>query len=79
MHCEAVFKAEDVGEDCDSFPECPLCGATPLDLFPEPWWRADLIDQKCSRDSMVDTWRVPPICGVPGQPRIPPPQAGNRS
>jgi hypothetical protein len=74
LHCEAVFKAEDVGEDFDNLPECPLCKATPLDFFTEPFWREDLIDQKVVGDRFVNTWRVPPICAVPGQPRVLPPQ-----
>lgn len=37
LHCDAVFKAEDIGVDSEDLPECPLCGATPLDLHPVPW------------------------------------------
>jgi hypothetical protein len=68
-----------VGEDSADDPECPLCGATPLDLHTEPWWREDLIDQKVVRDRLVNTWRVPPICAVPGQPRVLPAQTDSRS
>lgn len=39
LHCDKAFKAEAVGEDADALPECPHCGATPLDFHPEPWWR----------------------------------------
>ena len=39
LHCDGVFKAEAVGEDTDGLPECPNCGATPLDFHPTPWWR----------------------------------------
>jgi NAD-dependent SIR2 family protein deacetylase len=39
LHCDQAFKAEAVGEDTDGLPECPRCGATPLDFHPTPWWR----------------------------------------
>lgn len=60
LHCEAVFKAEDIGVDSDGLPECPSCGATPLDLHHVPWWREDL-----TNDSKQ--WLVPPIRAVAGR------------
>jgi hypothetical protein len=73
LHCEAVFKAEDIGEDAEGLLGCPLCGATPLDLHSEPWWREDLTEEK-----LEHVWRVEPIRATPGQPRKLPPSAEDR-
>jgi hypothetical protein len=71
LHCDAVFKAEDVGEDTDGLPECPLCTATSLDFHTLPWWREDLVDETSGR--ALYKWRVPRIRATPGQPRELPP------
>lgn len=74
LHCEAVFKAEDVGEAADGLPECPLCDATPLDFHEQPFWREDLVGEKIVRGRAIYIWRVEPICAVLGQPRTLPPE-----
>jgi hypothetical protein len=74
LHCDAVFKVEDVGEDSDGLPECPLCDATPLDFHTEPWWREDLVEQTPRKYDVKNTWRVEPIRAVAGQPGTLPPR-----
>lgn len=66
LHCDAVFKAEDVGEDSEGLPECPLCDATPLDFFPLPFWRDDLTVAVSEPEQY--RWKVPAIRATPGQP-----------
>jgi hypothetical protein len=49
MHCDGVFKAEDVGCDDEGDPTCPVCrNATPLDFHKMPWWREDLIAENAA-------------------------------
>jgi hypothetical protein len=74
FHCEAVFKAEDVGEDYDFLPECPLCDATPIDFSHEPWWRNDLVEQIPRKYNCRIKWRVMPIRAIRGRPRELPPR-----
>ena len=66
LHCDAVFKAEDVGEDFDGLPECPLCDATPMDFHALPWWREDLTEE-CEGGERY-RWRGQPIRATPGRP-----------
>ena len=43
LHCDGVFKAEEVACDNEGDPMCPLCqSGTPLDFAHFPWWRGDL-------------------------------------
>ena len=74
LHCDGVFKAEDIGEDTDGLPECPRCGATPLDLAEAPWWREDLISEEARYK-----WLVQPIRATPGQPAQLPSPAHERN
>lgn len=74
LHCDGVFKAEDVGKDTDGLPECPRCGATPLDFAGAPWWREDLVEEKTHY-----SWLVQPIRATPGQPGQLPPSSTNRN
>jgi hypothetical protein len=40
LHCDGLFKAEDVACDNEGDPTCPLChSSTPLDFHRLPWWR----------------------------------------
>jgi hypothetical protein len=75
LHCDALFKAEDVACDDEGDPTCPLChSSTPLDFHHMPWWREDLCKQL---DAELETdeqhaWKVEPIHATPGQPfRVP--------
>jgi hypothetical protein len=72
LHCDGLFKAEDVACDDEGDPTCPLChSSTPLDFHHLPWWREDLCKEL---DAEVETdeqhaWKVEPIHATPGQPR----------
>lgn len=79
LHCDAVFKAEDVGEDHEGLPECPLCDATPLDFHDKPFWREDLVEQAVVRGRLVNIWKAEPILATPGQPRQLPPESFERN
>ena len=73
LHCDAVFKAEDVACDEEGDPTCPIChSSTPLDFHYLPWWREDLC--KSVDTDEQHAWKVEPIHATPGQPhRIPKP------
>jgi hypothetical protein len=76
FHCEAVFKAEDVGEDGDD-PCCPRCeGATPIDFFHLPWWREDLTLEASGSHRYI--WLVNPIVATPGNPHLLPAHPSER-
>ena len=72
LHCDGVFKAEDVACDREGDPTCPLCqSATPLDFHGLPWWRDDLVDED---DDGAHSWKGAPITATPGKPaRLPEP------
>ena len=69
LHCDGVFKAQDVGEDNERLPICAVCKhAYPIDFFKMPWWREDLVEQSVDHEGMINQWRVEPICAVAGKP-----------
>jgi hypothetical protein len=75
MHCECVFKAEDVIEDDEGDPNCPMCRhSSPIDFHKEPWWRPDLTEQSATKYRVKSTWIVEPIRATPGQPTPLPPR-----
>jgi hypothetical protein len=67
LHCDGVFKAEDVACDPEGDPTCPVCRAsTPLDFHYIPWWRSDLVKEG---DGELDwEWRGTPIVAIEGKP-----------
>jgi hypothetical protein len=68
LHCDAVFKAEDVACDEEGDPTCPIChSSTPLDFHHLPWWREDLCKEVDTDEQHA--WKVDPIRATPGQPR----------
>lgn len=73
LHCDGVFKAEDVASDFVGDPTCPVCiGSTPLDFAEIPWWRDDLVSEKWNKNGYVRKWLNQPICAVAGKPgRLP--------
>ncbi len=72
MHCDGVFKAQDVFEDEDSDPNCPVCKrSSPIDFHPLPWWREDLTAEVSGPQQHI--WRVSPIVATPGKPSVLPP------
>lgn len=72
LHCDGVFKAEDVFEDEDGDPNCPVCRrSSPIDFFPLPFWREDLT--KPVKGPQQYIWRVSPIVATPGKPGVLPP------
>lgn len=49
LHCEGVFKAEDVATDSEGDPTCPHClDSTPIDFHRKPWWRSRRLRNKSS-------------------------------
>lgn len=69
LHCDGVFKVQDVARDHEDDPICPVCEAsTPLDFHKIPWWREDLVDQTADREGPLNLWRVEPITAQPGKP-----------
>ena len=75
LHCDGLFKTEDVACDAEGDPTCPLChSSTPMDFHHLPRWREDLCKEVDSDEQQ--TWRVEPIHATPGEPRrIPRPDA----
>ncbi len=68
LHCDGVFKAEDVACDDDGYPTCPVChSSTPLDFAHLPWWRDDLTKEVDGDEQ--HQWAVKPITAEPGKPR----------
>ena len=69
LHCDGVFKAEDVACDRDGDPTCPVCqSSTPLDFAHLPWWREDLTKEVDGEEQ--HEWAVKPIVAEAGRPRI---------
>jgi hypothetical protein len=69
LHCDAVFKAEDVACDDVGDPTCPLCiSSTPLDFAEIPWWREDLVGQTADEKDVINQWCVEPIHAEAGKP-----------
>jgi hypothetical protein len=69
LHCDAVFKAEDVACDDEGDPTCPVChSSTPLDFHHLPWWREDLCKEVDTDEQ--HSWKVDPIHATPGKPSI---------
>ncbi|HZV36803.1 MAG TPA: hypothetical protein VFB72_19655 [Verrucomicrobiae bacterium] len=71
LHCDAIFKAEDVACDTDGDPTCPACqSSTPLDFHHMPWWREDLCQEVDSDEQYA--WKGKPLHATPGKPdRLP--------
>jgi len=66
LHCDGVFKAEDVFCDREGDPTCPVCkSSTPLDFHSMPWWRDDLVDE--DKDG-CRSWKGAPVTAIPGNP-----------
>jgi hypothetical protein len=62
LHCDGMFKAQDVACDSEGDPTCPVCrDSTPLDFHGIPWWREDLVDDK-------EEWRIKALEAEPGKP-----------
>ena len=38
LHCDGAFES---GQMAKNMWHCPTCSATPIDIFPEPFWRGD--------------------------------------
>jgi len=67
LHCNGVFKVEDIACDNEGDPTCPVCrSATPLDFHHLPWWREDLISEN---GDGIRLWRKRRIEAIPGQPQ----------
>ena len=73
LHCDGVFKAEDVASDFEGDPTCPVCiSSTPLDFAEIPWWRDDLVSEKWNKNDITRKWRNKPMRAVAGKPgRLP--------
>ena len=73
LHCDGVFKVQDVARDYGSYPTCPVCrNSTPIDFHGIPWWREDLVDESDDGEGIVRQWRGEPIHGIAGKPgRLP--------
>lgn len=72
LHCDGVWKAEDVSCDLQGDPTCPVCrSSTPLDFHGLPWWREDLVRED---DDTQYVWGVTPIRGEVGKPMTLPPR-----
>jgi hypothetical protein len=68
LHCDALFKAEDIACDDEGDPTYPLChSSTPLDFHHLPWWREDLCKE--SGDGEQHVWRVEPLHAKLGELR----------
>jgi hypothetical protein len=74
LHCDGVFKAQDVA--CDGYDEatCPVCRTSgPVDFAELPWWREDLTAK--ARNGYE--WRLVPMGSTAGRPgRLPPQKEG---
>ena len=74
LHCDGIFKAQDVFEDEEGNPNCPVCKrSSPIDFFPLPWWRDDLTIECGGPQKWM--WRVAQIAANPGKPSVLPPPA----
>lgn len=68
LHCDGVFKAQDVVGFADDWPNCPVCqSSSPIDFAGIPWWRDDLVGQTANEDGFVYRWLVRPIDAVFGE------------
>jgi hypothetical protein len=71
LHCDGVFKTEDVNCGASGYPVCPVCNdGSPIDFHSMPWWREDLI----SEDDNGREWIGSRIVAVAGKPRRLPPE-----
>jgi len=71
LHCDGVFKAQDVARDRDGLAECPVChDGSPLDFSDKPWWREDLVHQEVDKAGyeLINTWIGKPITAIAGKP-----------
>lgn len=75
LHCDGVWKAEDVACDDEGDPTCPVCSnSTPLDFHDLPWWRKDLV-KEIDGDAQYE-WHRQPIQAEAGKPgKLPTPNA----
>ncbi len=69
LHCDGVFKAQDVACDGNDEPTCPVCkGSSVVDFHGVPWWREDLTAEG---DEGYE-WRMVPIIAMAARPtRLP--------
>jgi hypothetical protein len=80
LHCDGVFKVQDVVRAADGCPICPVCmNSTPIDFAEIPWWREDLVEQTANDDGLVNRWLVKPIHAVTGKPGNLPARANNEN
>ena len=68
LHCDGMFKAQDVACDGDNEPTCPVCkGSSVIDFHGIPWWRDDLV-----ADDDGYEWRLVRFAAIAGCPgRLP--------
>jgi hypothetical protein len=73
LHCDGIFKAQDVAQDIEADPTCPVCHtSSPIDFREIPWWREDLVEQSADHEGVFNEWRVEPIHAEAGKPcRLP--------
>jgi len=76
LHCDGIWKAEDITCDHEGDPTCPVCsGSSPIDFHHLPWWRDDLVAEKeeyGEEDAEGDRrfkWIRTPLEATAGQPR----------
>jgi hypothetical protein len=78
LHCDGVFKAQDLALASDGCPTCPVCHTnTPLYFHAVPWWREDLVAESETEDDIERNWIGKPIGAVAGQPGKLPRPAGS--
>lgn len=76
LHCDGVFKAQDVFRDKNGDPNCPVCkNSSPLDFHSIPWWREDLTSATEGEDEFGYEWKGTPITAESGKPKSLPPRA----
>lgn len=79
LHCDGVFKAQDVASQYDE-PTCPVCRTSGVRDFGElPWWREDLIAETETEHGFKRNWIGKPIQAVAGQPGRLPCEVGDPS
>lgn len=80
LHCDGVFKVQDVACRSGDCPTCPVChDGTPLDFAEIPWWREDLVSERANKHGFVRKWRGEPVRAVAGKPGQLPPRKAKRS
>jgi hypothetical protein len=68
LHCDGVWKAEDVACDQAGEPTCPACrDCGPLGFGSLPWWRADLVIE--TDEAPYYEWASEAVAAEPGNPR----------